>query len=60
MTLLIALFKAKESLLSNGIVIIVEYLCNVSILNLVKQFLYQNSEVESKFTRCWMVTLSTS
>ena len=44
MTLVIALFKAKESLLSKGIVIIVMYLRDVSIINLVKQFLYQNSE----------------
>ena len=44
MTLVIAFFKAKESLLSKEIVIIVVYLRDVSIINLVKQFLYQNSE----------------
>ena len=44
MTLVISLFKAKESLLSIGKVIIVVYLRDVSIINLVKQFLYQNSE----------------
>ena len=57
MTLIIALFKAKESLLSKEIVIIVTYLRDVSIINLVKQFLYQNIEAlfyESKLTRYWM------
>ena len=44
MTLVISLFKAKESLLSIGILIFVVYLRDVSIINLVKQFLYQNSE----------------
>ena len=44
MTIVIALFKAEESLLSNGIIKIAVYLCDVSIINLVKQFLYQNSE----------------
>ena len=44
MTLVIALFKAKEGLLSKGIVLIVAYPREVSIINLVKQFLYQNSE----------------
>ena len=44
MTVIIALFKAKESLLIIGIVIVVVYLCYVSIINLVKRFLYQNSE----------------
>ena len=44
MTLVISLFKAKESLLSIGIVRIVMYLRDVRIINLVKQFLYQNIE----------------
>ena len=57
MTSVISLFKAKESLLSIEIIIIVVYVCDVSITNLVEQFLYQNIEAlfyESKFTRCWM------
>ena len=44
MTLVISLFKAKESLLGIGIIVIVVNLRDVSIINLVKQFLYQNSE----------------
>ena len=44
MTLVISLFKAKESLLNIGIIIIVVYLHDVNIINLVKQFLYQNIE----------------
>ena len=47
MTLVISLFKAKESLLSIGKVMIVVYLRDVSIINLVKQFLYQN--IEARF-----------
>ena len=57
MTFAISLFKAKESLLNIGIIIIVVYLRDVSIINLVKQFLYQNIEAlfyESKLTRYWM------
>ena len=57
MTLVISLFKAKESLLSIGLIMIVVHLRDVSIINLIKQFLYQNIEAlfyESKFIRCWM------
>ena len=45
MTLVIALFKAKESLLSKGIVIIVVYLRDVSIINLVKQFFIRTAKL---------------
>ena len=58
MTLVIALFKAKESLLSIGIVIIVMYPRDVRIINLVRHskalFYESNSSVAG-----W-VTLSTS
>ena len=57
MALVISLFKAKESLLSFGLIIIVVYLWDVSFINLVKQLVYQNSEAlfyESKFPRRWM------
>ena len=63
MTVVISLFKAKESLLNIGIIIIVEYLRDVNIINLVKQFLYQN--IKARFMNLnsrvagW-VTLSTS
>ena len=48
MTLVIALFKAKESLLSIGIVISVMYIRDVLVRH-SKALFY-----ESKFKRCWM------
>ena len=63
MTLVISLFKAKESLLNIGMIMIVVYLRDVNTINLVKQFLYQN--IEARFMNLnsrvtgW-VTISTS